>query len=54
MTREQRNNADYKAFWRARDAYQVQRTVEGLLGTLLLLALLRAGWLRAVCLGSLP
>jgi hypothetical protein len=46
MTREQRRDADYTAFWRSRDAYQVQRTVEGLMVTLFLLALLRGGWLH--------
>jgi hypothetical protein len=48
MRRASRRNADDTAFWRARDAYQVQRFAEGLMGTLFLLALLRYGWLHSV------
>jgi hypothetical protein len=50
MTNAQRRRREYKAFWRARDAYQVQRFAEGLIGTFFLLELLRCGWLKGLAL----
>ena len=50
MTDAQRRQRAYIAFWRARDAYRVQRCGEGLMGTFFLLALLRCGWLKGLAL----